>query len=103
MILYGSIANISIGKLFIAGIGPGVLLCVAMMILVHFISKKRGYKPMRTERLTMKQAAPEIASAFLPAATAAESPAGPPPMIATSHLISYILLSPFYLIFPETI
>ena len=42
---YGSIANISIGKLFIAGIGPGVLLCVAMMILVHFISKKRGYKP----------------------------------------------------------
>ena len=66
MILYGSIANISIGKLFIAGIGPGVLLCVAMMILVHFISKKRGYKPMRTERLTMKQAAPEIASAFLP-------------------------------------
>ena len=66
MILYGSIANISIGKLFIAGIGPGLLLCVAMMILVHFISKKRGYMPMRTERLTMKQAAPEIASAILP-------------------------------------
>ncbi|MCD7870573.1 MAG: TRAP transporter large permease [Enterocloster clostridioformis] len=66
MILYGSIANISIGKLFIAGIGPGLLLCVAMMILVHFISKKRGYMPMRTDRLTMKQAAPEIASAILP-------------------------------------
>lgn len=45
MILYGSIANISIGKLFIAGIGPGLLLCVAMMILVHFISKKEDICP----------------------------------------------------------
>ncbi|MFR3752386.1 MAG: TRAP transporter large permease subunit [Enterocloster sp.] len=34
-------ANISIGKLFIAGIGPGVLLCVAMMILVPLSPKKR--------------------------------------------------------------
>ena len=42
MIIYGSIANVSIGKLFIAGIGPGLLLCVAMMILVGIISKKRG-------------------------------------------------------------
>lgn len=66
MILYGSIANISIGKLFIAGIGPGVLLCVAMMILVHFISKKRGYEPIRREKLTMQQAIPEISRAFLP-------------------------------------
>lgn len=43
MIIYGSIANVSIGKLFIAGIGPGVLLCVSMMILAGIISKKRGY------------------------------------------------------------
>ena len=28
MILYGSIANVSIGKLFVAGIGIGILLCV---------------------------------------------------------------------------
>jgi tripartite ATP-independent transporter DctM subunit len=44
MIIYGSIANVSIGKLFIAGIGPGLLLCVTMMILVGVISVKRGYK-----------------------------------------------------------
>lgn len=43
MIIYGSIANVSIGKLFIAGIGPGLLLCVTMMILAGVISKKRGY------------------------------------------------------------
>jgi tripartite ATP-independent transporter DctM subunit len=44
MIIYGSIANVSIGKLFVAGIGPGLLLCFAMMILVGTISAKRGYK-----------------------------------------------------------
>jgi len=44
MILYGSVANVSIGKIFISGIGAGLLLCVAMMILVAIISKKRGYK-----------------------------------------------------------
>ncbi|MFR2692279.1 MAG: TRAP transporter large permease subunit [Enterocloster bolteae] len=48
--LYGSVANISIGKLFIAGIGPRrAIFCVAMMILVHFISKSAATKPMRRE------------------------------------------------------
>ena len=45
MILYGCIANVSIGKLFISGLGVGTLLCVSMMILVRFVSKKRGYAP----------------------------------------------------------
>ena len=43
MILYGCIANVSIGKLFISGIGVGSLLCISMMILVGIISKKRHY------------------------------------------------------------
>lgn len=40
MILYGSIANVSIGKLFVAGLSVGAMLCIALMILVHFMSKK---------------------------------------------------------------
>ncbi|HAR80276.1 MAG TPA: C4-dicarboxylate ABC transporter [Succinivibrionaceae bacterium] len=44
MIIYGSIANVSIGKLFVAGIGPGLLLCLVLMILVGFVSYKRGYR-----------------------------------------------------------
>lgn len=54
MIIYGSIANISIGKLFIAGIGPGLLLCISMMILVGIISKKRNYKSEVDIELTPK-------------------------------------------------
>ena len=47
LILYGYIANVSIGRLFVAGILPGIMLCVIQMITVHFISKKRGYLPIR--------------------------------------------------------
>lgn len=63
MILYGCIANVSIGKLFISGFGVGTLLCVTMMILVRFVSKKRGYLPLRETPVTKK----EFWAAFKPA------------------------------------
>lgn len=66
MIIYGSIANVSIGKLFIAGIGPGLLLCVSMMILVSIISRKRGYKPIRTEKLKPAELKKSLMPAILP-------------------------------------
>ena len=52
MIIYGTSANMSIAKLFIAGIGPGIALCIAMMLMCHYISKKRGYLPMRDTKPT---------------------------------------------------
>ena len=66
MILYGCIANVSIGKLFTSGIAVGGTLCIAMMILVHFISKKRGYVPIRKEKLTAKQFWGHLRPALLP-------------------------------------
>ena len=56
MIIYGSIANVSIGRLFIAGIGPGLLLCASMMILVGFISAKRKYTNEMAEEIPLKKA-----------------------------------------------
>ncbi|GAB3815891.1 TRAP transporter large permease [Tessaracoccus terricola] len=50
LILYGVVANVSIGKLFVAGIGPGLLLCLSMMGMVSLISRRRGYKPLRADR-----------------------------------------------------
>lgn len=47
LILYGYVGNVSIGKLFLAGIVPGILLCVSLMVAVHIISKRRGYAPSR--------------------------------------------------------
>ena len=40
MILYGCIANVSIGKLFISGFGVGGLLCITMMIFSGLYFKK---------------------------------------------------------------
>lgn len=66
MILYGCIANVSIGDLFICGFSVGGLLCITMMILVRFVSKKRGYAPIRTERLTVPQFGKALKPAILP-------------------------------------
>ena len=66
MILYGCIANVSIGKLFISGFGVGGLLCVSMMILVGVISKKRGYGLLTTEKLTWSKFWTALKPAILP-------------------------------------
>ena len=66
MIIYGSIANLSIGKLFIGGIGPGLLLCIAMMVLVSIISHKRGYKPIREHRASAGEFWSALKAAILP-------------------------------------
>ncbi len=66
MILYGCIANVSIGKLFVSGIGVGTLLCVSMMLLVKFVSEKRGYLPLRSTRVTGKEFGAALKPALLP-------------------------------------
>lgn len=47
LILYALIANIPVGNMFLAGYTPGILMTVAMMIVVHIVSVKRGYQPTR--------------------------------------------------------
>ena len=45
LILYGVTGEVSIGRLFLAGMIPGILMTAALMISVAFISQKRDYKP----------------------------------------------------------
>jgi C4-dicarboxylate transporter DctM subunit len=53
MILYGVCCGVSITKLFIGGIIPGILITIGLVILVYFVAKKNGYG------LTAEQAAAE--------------------------------------------
>lgn len=50
LIVYALIAGCSVGKMFMAGYIPGILMAISLMITVHIISKKRGYQPSRTKR-----------------------------------------------------
>lgn len=43
MILYGVAAEVSIGELFIAGFGPGLLVCGALMLFVWLYCKWKGW------------------------------------------------------------
>lgn len=66
LILYGVVANVSIGKLFVAGIGPGLLLCLATMVTVSRMSRRRGYKPLRTDRPKPEEVWGSFRPALLP-------------------------------------
>ena len=52
LIIYGYIADTSIGRLFVGGIVPGLLLAGSLMLVTAFISKRRGYLPLRQARAT---------------------------------------------------
>jgi len=43
MVVFGAMAEVSVGKLFLGGFIPGLLLAGACMVLVYIISVKRGY------------------------------------------------------------
>lgn len=44
LVIYAYMANASVGRLFLGGVLPGLLMGVSMMVLVYFISIRRGYK-----------------------------------------------------------
>lgn len=53
MIIFGVLADVSIGKLFAAGMLPGIMLTIFIMIYVHLISRKRNYP--KSPYLTAKE------------------------------------------------
>ncbi|SDF33448.1 TRAP transporter large permease [Sporolituus thermophilus] len=55
LIIYGFVSDTSIGKLFLGGIGPGILLTLLLMVAVDFVARRRGYKPTRTKAPTVKE------------------------------------------------
>lgn len=69
LLVFASLANASVGKLFVAGIVPGILAAIAMSITVHRTCRRNGYGTVRP-KATMR----EMAVAFRRAALALTIP-----------------------------
>lgn len=61
MIIFGVIGGVSIGKMFMGGFVPGVLIGGGLMAASYFMAKRAGYK--RDERASL----PEVGKAFFEA------------------------------------
>jgi len=67
MVIYASIASVSVGKLFLAGAVPGVLMGLSLMIMIYFVAKKRHY-PVHAA-FSLREAGLSLADGFLPLLT----------------------------------
>lgn len=56
-ILYGTVGQVSIGRLFAAGVIPGLMIWAAMAIAISITARRRGYQPERTQRPTVRELA----------------------------------------------
>jgi len=66
MVIFGSMASVSIARLFLGGIIPGLLMGLGLMIINYFICKKRNYPknethpPIKTILISFANAFPAL-------------------------------------------
>jgi len=65
MVIYGSLMRVSIAGLFAAGIVPGVLVGLVLMVFAGVISKKRNY-PIGEKRASIKEVGESAKGAIIP-------------------------------------
>ena len=66
-VIYANLASVSVGALFLAGFIPGILMGLALIIAVYFISRKRNYP--REARASVKEIFISLKEALLPLGT----------------------------------
>lgn len=55
LILYGIMTGVSVGKMWVAGYVPGVMLCIGMMLVCYLYAHKYHWKSGREKRATGKE------------------------------------------------
>jgi len=67
MVIFGLVAGVSVGRLFLGGVMPGVLMAGALMVMVAIYARRKNYPraPVPTVRLVLKS----TAQALLPLMT----------------------------------
>ena len=67
MVIFGLVASVSVGRLFLGGVLPGVVMTLALMTMVWIYARKRNYP--RTPFPTFRQVVRAFVDAFLPLMT----------------------------------
>ncbi|MGD8174476.1 TRAP transporter large permease [Marinimicrobium agarilyticum] len=67
LIVYGVVAEVSIGRLFAAGLLPGLIMAIALMVMVHVTAVRRGFR--REAAFSVRFALRAAKSAILPLLT----------------------------------
>ncbi|MCV0395957.1 MAG: TRAP transporter large permease subunit [Rhizobiaceae bacterium] len=70
LIIYAALASVSVGALFVATIVPGFLVAAALMVMVYFMSRRRGYGgdiPKATLRERLSSLGLAVPALILPA------------------------------------
>ena len=67
LVIYGVMASVSIGELFAAGLIPGLMMAVSLMIMIAYYAKKRNYP--RDSRFELSVLSATFKKAFLPLLT----------------------------------
>ena len=100
MILYGVSAEVSIGELFIAGFGPGILIGLALMLFVFVTCKRNGWGKSDGEgRLPVSTAAFDLL--FIAGFGASVWVANLLVAHPTAHLLAPILYLAVFLVVPK--
>lgn len=63
LVVYGVLASTSIGQLFIAGVIPGLLMAISLMIMIAVYARRRGYP--RDQRFSIRVLLLSFKRAFL--------------------------------------
>ena len=64
LILFGFVGNVSIGKLFLAGVIPGFLLTVTLMVTNYIMARRMKIKPETLTKPTFKEVAVSFRRGF---------------------------------------
>ncbi|MCR4427365.1 MAG: TRAP transporter large permease subunit [Firmicutes bacterium] len=64
LVLYGTIGEVSIGRLLAGGIGPGLLMSALLMITVAITSRRRRYLPEREKMTPLSEILPTFANSI---------------------------------------
>lgn len=64
LILYGIMTGVSVGKMWVAGYVPGIMLCIGMMLVCSIYAHKYHWKSARDTRASGKELFRSILNAF---------------------------------------